>query len=211
MRHEVLADPPGSSKHQVRLDVERGRRWAGARDASTRGVLLTRQRLTAHVDLGSAQAGQTLPRVFLGKRIRDAVPRSSIGARHPPSDGGRRSVGQGITWGGVGVSVHEAAQPVDVRVPTLWALPAASQRSWERTLASAVRRIEADTVAVLACHQLDGPAPRRLAWELEATGVDVIVAPTLVDLAGPRPVHPARRAIHMLRVIVTTPGSSHVR
>jgi hypothetical protein len=109
------------------------------------------------------------------------------------------------------VSVHEAAQPVDVRVPTLWALPAASQRSWERTLASAVRRIEADTVGVLACPQLDGPAPRRLAWELEPPGADLIVAPTLVDLPGPRPVHPTRGAIRMLRVIVTTTGSSHVR
>jgi exopolysaccharide biosynthesis polyprenyl glycosylphosphotransferase len=41
-------------------------------------------------------------------------------------------------------------------------------------------------VAVLACPQLDGTALRRLAWELEPTGADLIVAPTLVDVAGPR-------------------------
>jgi hypothetical protein len=109
------------------------------------------------------------------------------------------------------VSVHEAAQPVDVRVPTLWALPAASQWSWGRTLASAVRRIEADTMAVLACPQLDGPAPRRLAWELSDRCPPDCGPDTCVDLTGPRPVHPAHGAIHMLRVIVTTPDSSHVR
>jgi len=53
-------------------------------------------------------------------------------------------------------------------------------------VASAVSRAEADTVAVLACPQLDGTALRRLAWELEPTGADLIVAPTLVDVAGPR-------------------------
>jgi exopolysaccharide biosynthesis polyprenyl glycosylphosphotransferase len=41
-------------------------------------------------------------------------------------------------------------------------------------------------VAVLACPQLDGPALRRLAWDLEPSGADLIVAPTLVDVAGPR-------------------------
>ena len=51
---------------------------------------------------------------------------------------------------------------------------------------AAVRRTEADTVAVLACPELDGPALRRLAWDLEPTGADLVVAPTLVEVAGPR-------------------------
>jgi len=44
----------------------------------------------------------------------------------------------------------------------------------------------ADTVAVLACPEMDGFALRRLAWELEKEGSDLCVAPALIDVAGPR-------------------------
>ena len=44
----------------------------------------------------------------------------------------------------------------------------------------------ADTVAVLACPEMDGLALRRLAWELEKEGSDLCVAPALIDVAGPR-------------------------
>ena len=44
----------------------------------------------------------------------------------------------------------------------------------------------ADTVAVLACPEMDGLALRRLAWELEKEGTDLCVAPALMDVAGPR-------------------------
>ena len=43
-----------------------------------------------------------------------------------------------------------------------------------------------DTVAVLACPEMDGPALRRLAWSLEPTGADLVVAPGLIEVAGPR-------------------------
>ena len=43
-----------------------------------------------------------------------------------------------------------------------------------------------DTVAVLACPEMDGVALRRLAWELEKEGTDLCVAPALMDVAGPR-------------------------
>lgn len=51
---------------------------------------------------------------------------------------------------------------------------------------SAVARVEADTVAVLACQEMDGPALRRLGWDLEETHADLVVAPALMDVAGPR-------------------------
>jgi exopolysaccharide biosynthesis polyprenyl glycosylphosphotransferase len=44
----------------------------------------------------------------------------------------------------------------------------------------------ADTVAVLACPEMDGVTLRRLAWELEKEGTDLCVAPALMDVAGPR-------------------------
>ena len=53
-------------------------------------------------------------------------------------------------------------------------------------VAAAVRRFGADTVAVLACPEMDGGRLRELAWELEKTGTDLFVAPALLDMAGPR-------------------------
>jgi exopolysaccharide biosynthesis polyprenyl glycosylphosphotransferase len=49
-----------------------------------------------------------------------------------------------------------------------------------------VRMVGADTVAVLACPEMDGAALRQLAWQLEKTGTDLCVAPALLDVAGPR-------------------------
>jgi exopolysaccharide biosynthesis polyprenyl glycosylphosphotransferase len=52
--------------------------------------------------------------------------------------------------------------------------------------ARVTRDIGADTVAVLACPEMDGVTLRRLAWELEKDGTDLCVAPALMDVAGPR-------------------------
>ena len=53
-------------------------------------------------------------------------------------------------------------------------------------VAAAVSRFGADTVAVLACPEMDGGRLRELAWELEKTSTDLFVAPALLDVAGPR-------------------------
>jgi len=54
------------------------------------------------------------------------------------------------------------------------------------SVAQAVRLTDADTVAVLASPDLGPEQLRRLAWELEPTGADLMVAPSLVEVAGPR-------------------------
>jgi exopolysaccharide biosynthesis polyprenyl glycosylphosphotransferase len=53
-------------------------------------------------------------------------------------------------------------------------------------ISAAVRALDADTVAVLACPEMDGLRLRGLAWELEKTGTDLCVSPALLDVAGPR-------------------------
>lgn len=50
---------------------------------------------------------------------------------------------------------------------------------------SVVRDLKADAVAVTDTSDL-GDALRRLAWSLEGSGVDLLVAPALTDVAGPR-------------------------
>jgi exopolysaccharide biosynthesis polyprenyl glycosylphosphotransferase len=51
---------------------------------------------------------------------------------------------------------------------------------------SAVSDLAADTVAVLACPELNGTRLRELAWQLEKTGTGLCVAPAVIDVAGPR-------------------------
>ncbi len=51
---------------------------------------------------------------------------------------------------------------------------------------SAVRGSGADTVAVTSCADIDPARLRRLTWELEGTDTDLVVAPGLMEVAGPR-------------------------
>ncbi|MQA86941.1 MAG: exopolysaccharide biosynthesis polyprenyl glycosylphosphotransferase [Streptosporangiales bacterium] len=53
-------------------------------------------------------------------------------------------------------------------------------------VALVVEQVAADAVAVLACPELDGVSLRRLAWQLEKSRTDLVVAPALMDVAGPR-------------------------
>jgi exopolysaccharide biosynthesis polyprenyl glycosylphosphotransferase len=50
----------------------------------------------------------------------------------------------------------------------------------------AVRSTGADTVAVLACPEMDAAALRQLSWTLERTDTDLVVSTALLDVAGPR-------------------------
>ena len=49
-----------------------------------------------------------------------------------------------------------------------------------------VRVNEVDTVAVLPSPELDGPALRRLGWDLETTDAELLLAPAVTEVAGPR-------------------------
>ncbi|SDZ09252.1 exopolysaccharide biosynthesis polyprenyl glycosylphosphotransferase [Geodermatophilus africanus] len=53
-------------------------------------------------------------------------------------------------------------------------------------VATVVRRYEVDTVAVLPCPELDGSALRRLGWDLEDTDAELLLAPAVTEVAGPR-------------------------
>jgi len=53
-------------------------------------------------------------------------------------------------------------------------------------VATAVRRLDADTVAVTSASETAAVYLRRLTWQLEGSGVEVLVSPGLVEVAGPR-------------------------
>lgn len=51
---------------------------------------------------------------------------------------------------------------------------------------AALRLCHADTVAILACPEMDAVRLRRLSWQLEKGATDLYVASALMDVAGPR-------------------------
>lgn len=53
-------------------------------------------------------------------------------------------------------------------------------------VAAAVAFSGADTVAVTSCAEIDPNRLRRLSWQLEGTETDLVVAPGLMEVAGPR-------------------------
>jgi len=55
-----------------------------------------------------------------------------------------------------------------------------------RDILTLVREVGADTIAVCGSVSAEPGELRRLAWQLEGTGLDLVVAPQLTDIAGPR-------------------------
>lgn len=55
-----------------------------------------------------------------------------------------------------------------------------------RDVLALVREVGADTIAVCGSASAEPGELRRLAWQLEGTGIDLVVAPQLTDIAGPR-------------------------
>ena len=49
-----------------------------------------------------------------------------------------------------------------------------------------VERYQVDTVAVLPSPEIDGPALRALGWSLEKTKAELLLAPAVTEVAGPR-------------------------
>jgi exopolysaccharide biosynthesis polyprenyl glycosylphosphotransferase len=81
----------------------------------------------------------------------------------------------------VGVCLDVGAD--DANDPMLIGLPVAGSLLDVR---DAVARLQADTVAVAAAPGIGGEALRRLAYEFEGTGIHLLVAPALVNVAGSR-------------------------
>jgi exopolysaccharide biosynthesis polyprenyl glycosylphosphotransferase len=82
-----------------------------------------------------------------------------------------------------GLSVVAACLAGDTDPDEVAAVPVTGDLT---SITAAVDRFSADTVAVLACPEMDSLRLRELAWELEKTGTDLYVAAALLDVAGPR-------------------------
>ncbi|MER7002929.1 sugar transferase [Dactylosporangium sp. NPDC000555] len=79
----------------------------------------------------------------------------------------------------VGIHLTEGYAP---RASTVTPVPVHAGRD----ILSLVRELNADTIAVCGSASAEPVELRRLAWQLEGTGIDLAVAPQLTDIAGPR-------------------------
>ncbi|MCX2711129.1 sugar transferase [Mycolicibacterium sp. J2] len=70
-----------------------------------------------------------------------------------------------------------------LEVPGVGALPVLGD---EGQVEEAIAQVGADTVALTATEHLGPEGVRELSWELDRLGVDLVVSPGMVDVAGPR-------------------------
>lgn len=98
--------------------------------------------------------------------------RSGVAALH---DQLRREVHHGYRV--VGCCLPTTAEDTFDGLPVLGSL---------QDVVSVVDYYEVDTVAVLPTPELDGSALRRLGWDLERTRAELLLAPAVTELAGPR-------------------------
>jgi exopolysaccharide biosynthesis polyprenyl glycosylphosphotransferase len=67
-------------------------------------------------------------------------------------------------------------------------------------LIAQIRSVGADTVAVAHAHSFGTGELRRLSWALEGTGIALLVAPPLTDIAGPRIVVRPAQGLPLLEI-----------
>ena len=112
-----------------------------------------------------------------GRCVHDVI---AVGGEHSVLDlvtRLRREQYSGMRVVGACLASGDGAQIVGLGVPLFGGL---------NGVGAAVRATGADTVAVTSSAELDPARLRRLAWELEGTATDLVVAPGLMEVAGPR-------------------------
>ena len=88
--------------------------------------------------------------------------------------------------GYIGYRVVGACIPEALRAPQSQHLDGVPVVGSFRTILDSAAQVGADTVAVTAAGELTAARLRRLGWQLEGTDIDLVVAATLTDVAGPR-------------------------
>ncbi|MGH3647791.1 MAG: sugar transferase [Micromonosporaceae bacterium] len=114
--------------------------------------------------------GMGIHRMLLVGSLHDALEVNAVVARNPFA---------GLTPVGIYLTQGRAAAR-GAQTP----LPLYTGRG--RDPVELVRDLGADTIAVCGSAGSNSTDLRRLAWQLEGTGIDLVVAPQLTDIAGPR-------------------------
>src|SRR6478752_6705305 len=86
----------------------------------------------------------------------------------------------------IGVCVSQSPRPVDADSEQLLAIDGVPVLGGLDNVGEIVRTSGADTVAITATASFGPSAVRKLSWELEDTDAELILAPALTNIAGPR-------------------------
>ncbi|MCW2689097.1 MAG: UDP-phosphate galactose phosphotransferase [Mycobacterium sp.] len=116
------------------------------------------------------KAGIATHRMLLIGTLQEALEVHSTIARNP--EAGLVPVGIHLTEGYAPNPALTTSAPVPIHAG--------------RDVLSLVRELKVDTIAVCGSASAEPGELRRLAWQLEGTGIDLAVAPQLTDIAGPR-------------------------
>ncbi|GIG57872.1 polyprenyl glycosylphosphotransferase [Longispora fulva] len=131
-------------------------------------LLLISRGLVRRVLYTLRKRGRCVQRMLLVGALPETLEVHTVVTRNP--EAGLSPVGLYLTEG------YGAARGVETPVPVYA----------NRDLVELVRELGADTIAVCGSAGSDSADLRRLAWQLEGTGIDLVVAPQLTDIAGPR-------------------------
>ena len=91
--------------------------------------------------------------------------------------------GPGSEYEVVGACIPGPVIRTKIEVPGVGTIPTFGDES---NVVGAVTATNSHAVAVTATERLDGRGMRDLSWELEKLNIDLLVAPGVVDVAGPR-------------------------
>ena len=89
-------------------------------------------------------------------------------------------------WSGydiVGACIPGGYSRTNIGIPGLGTIPVFGDES---AVAESVAASDSHAVAVAAAEQFHGKGLRNLSWELESLDIDLLVAPGVIDIAGPR-------------------------
>jgi exopolysaccharide biosynthesis polyprenyl glycosylphosphotransferase len=91
--------------------------------------------------------------------------------------------GWGYGYAVVGVCLTGRTSGGTIEIPGVGTLPVLGDES---AVHDAILKLNAETVALTTTHHLGPEGVRELSWDLHKLGVDLVVTPGVVDVAGPR-------------------------
>jgi exopolysaccharide biosynthesis polyprenyl glycosylphosphotransferase len=180
-------------------------RFIGADSEEYRRVINSGALLFVAIAVASFALDAALSRVFVGAAVGVTLVATLAGRRHlrtrlfqlrARGTGLSRVVVVGRADAAVSLIEKLRAEPqhglrpaaaclptIGVSVDTIHGVPVLGEPD---AVLDAVDAVRADAVAVVSHPDLSGHALRQLSWALEARGVELIVSPGIVEVAGPR-------------------------
>jgi exopolysaccharide biosynthesis polyprenyl glycosylphosphotransferase len=142
------------------------------------------------ISFGTGTATLVAGRLLANKRLHRARARGGGWSRRVLVVGGAAHVTelvhQLLRGGSTGYQVVGACIPDALWAPEAQRIGDVPVVGTFKTILSDAVAVGADTVAVTASGELTASRLRRLGWQLEGTDIDLVVAPALTDVAGPR-------------------------